>query len=264
MNHTESPSESQTEPRDGTVRANETTVPLLHTHDPEATLAFYRELGFEVTWNQTRPYVYLAFQWSGFDLHYGPAPKGLDPAEENTGGALVMVDAVAPYHAALTAAMRAAHGKVLARGLPRITRFRPGATRFTLMDPSGNTLIVIQRDEPEGLDYGGSPELEGLAKALDQVRIYREFKNDDHAAYRRAKSALKRHGDDAPALDRAMVHAVLVELATALDLPEEAEGWRTALTGIELTELDRQRVDGELDRVPELREWRGDSPETGS
>lgn len=119
-----------------TIRANEITVPLLHTHDAQVTLDFYQSLGFEVIWKQLKPYVYLAFEWSGFQLHYGSGPKGLDPAEENIGGAMVLVDAVAPYHAAFTAAMRAAHGKVLARGLPRITRYRPGASRFTLMDRS--------------------------------------------------------------------------------------------------------------------------------
>jgi predicted enzyme related to lactoylglutathione lyase len=240
------------------IRANETVVPLLHTHDPQVTLDFYQSLGFEVTWKQLKPYLYLAFQWSGFELHFGGAPKGLDPAAENTGGALVMVDAVAPYHAAFTAAMRAAHGKVLARGLPRITRYRPGATRFTLMDPSGNCIIFIQRDEPEGLDYGGSPELEGIAKALDQARNFREFKNDDLAAYRHLKSALRRHADTAPALDRALAHATLVELSIALDDPEQAKAWRTELEKVELTEEERRRVEGELGHAADLLEWRGD------
>lgn len=241
-----------------TIRANETTVPLLHTHDAQVTLDFYQALGFEVTWKQLRPYVYLAFGWSGFELHYGAAPKGLDPAEEYTGGALVMVDAVAPYHAALTAAMRASHGKVLARGLPRITRYRPGATRFTLMDPSGNSIMFIQRDEPEGLDYGGSPDLEGIAKALDQARNFREFKNDDLAAYRHLKSALRRYADTSPAVDRALAHATLVELSTALDDPEQAKAWRAELDAVELTEEERQRVERELDHATDLKEWRGD------
>jgi hypothetical protein len=240
------------------ARANETTVPLLHTHDPQVTLDFYRSLGFEVTWKQLKPYLYLAFEWSGFELHFGAAPKGLDPAQENTGGALVMVDAVAPYHAAFTAAMRAAHGKVLSRGLPRITRYRPGATRFTLMDPSGNCVIFIQRDEPEGLDYGGSPELEGIAKALDQGRNFREFKNDDLAAYRHVKSALCRHGETAPAVERALAHATLVELSVALDDPEQAAAWREELGKAELTEEERQRVERELDHAADLLDWRGD------
>lgn len=240
------------------IRANETVVPLLHTHDPQVTLDFYQSLGFEVTWKQFKPYLYLAFRWSGFELHFGGAPKGLDLAAENTGGALAMVDAVAPYHEAFTAAMRAAHGKVLARGLPRITRYRTGATRFTMMDPSGNCIIFIQRDEPEGLDYGGSPELEGIAKALDQARNFREFKNDDLAAYRHLKSALRRHADTAPALDRALAHATLVELSIALDGPEQAKAWRAELEKVELTGEERRRVEEELGRAADLMEWRGD------
>src|SRR5690606_34793432 len=117
----------------------------------------------------------------------------LDPAREESGGCLVMVDAVAPYHAAFVAAMRRVHGS----GLPRITRYRPGASRFTLIDPSGNSIIFIQRNEPAELEYGGSKKLMGLAKALDNARILREFKNDDLQAFRALKSAMRRHGADA-------------------------------------------------------------------
>ncbi|GAA1050609.1 hypothetical protein [Arthrobacter russicus] len=85
-------------------------------------------------------------------MHYGSAPADVDPAREETGGCLVMVDSVAPYQASFSEAMRRRYGKVLARGLPRITRHRPGASRFTLMDPSGNAIIFIQRDEPEDLE----------------------------------------------------------------------------------------------------------------
>jgi hypothetical protein len=77
----------------------------------------------------TGPYLYLAFAMSGFQLHYGEVPKGIDPDDEDAGGCLVMVDDVASYHAAFTAAMRESYGKVLAKGLPRITRYRPGTTR---------------------------------------------------------------------------------------------------------------------------------------
>ncbi|MDW5328297.1 hypothetical protein [Plantactinospora sp. KLBMP9567] len=70
-------------------------------------------------------------------------------------------------------------GKVLVKGLPRITRFRPGASRFTIVDPSGNSIVFIRRDEPQDLEYGGSKQLTGLAKVLDNARILREFKTDD-------------------------------------------------------------------------------------
>lgn len=118
--------------------------------------------------------------------------------------------------------------------------------------------MFIQRDEPKGLDYGGSPELEGIAKALDQARNFREFKNDDLAAYRHLKSALRRHADTASTLDRALAQATLIELSIALDDPEQARLWRVELEAVELTEEERQRVEGELDHATDLKEWRGD------
>ncbi|TDC24858.1 glyoxalase [Streptomyces sp. 8K308] len=229
-------------------------VPVLPCANPEETLAFYRALGFEATYQQTRPYLYLALVWSGVEVHFGRAPQGHDPARED-GGCLVMVDEVAPYHAALTQAMRAAYGKVLTKGLPRITRFRPGQTRFTLVDPSGNSLIFIQRDEPAELEYGGSKELQGVARALDNARIFREFKNDDRAAFRTISSALRRHGDTAPALDRALALATLIELATALNEQDKIEAWARELERIDLTDAERKRVAAELRHAEDLTQW---------
>jgi hypothetical protein len=151
--------------------------------------------------------------------------------------------------------MRAAYGKVLATGRPRITRFRPGQTRFTLVDPSGNSLIFIQRDEPAELEYGGSKKLHGLAKALDNARIFREFKNDDRAAFRAVNSALRRHGPQAPAVDRALALATLIELATALGEQDKIDDYIRELRTIQLTEAERQRVESELRSVEHLKGW---------
>jgi hypothetical protein len=52
---------------------------MLSCVEPEETLAFWRALGFDVTYEQTKPYLYLAFRWSGFELHYGRASSGVDP-----------------------------------------------------------------------------------------------------------------------------------------------------------------------------------------
>lgn len=220
------------------IEANETMVPLLACTDVDGTLEFWRAMGFTVTYEQTKPYLYLAFEWSGFALHYGRASDGTEAG----GGCLVMVDTVAAYHAAFTAAMRAHYGKVLAAGLPRITRFRPGASRFTLTDPSGNSIIFIQRDEPMTLEYGGAKHLTGLARVLDNARILREFKNDDRAAFRALNSGLRRHGDSATARDRATALAALIELCTALDEPDRAREWGAQLAAITLTGEERAQV----------------------
>ncbi|MFC0504665.1 glyoxalase [Micromonospora costi] len=236
------------------VQANETTVPLLPCTSADETLAFWRALGFTVTWEQTKPYVYLAFRWSGFELHYGGAPEGMEPAA-NTGGCLVMVDAVAPYHEAFTDAMRQAYGKVLARGLPRITRYRPGASRFSIVDPSGNTLIFIRRDEPAELEYGGAKSLSGLARVLDNARILREFKSDDRAAFRALNSGLRRHGDAAPAVDQAVALAGLIELSVALDDQERVPEWGARLQALRLTAPERERVVAAVADPALLRPW---------
>jgi hypothetical protein len=235
------------------VRPNETTVPLMPCASVEESLAFYEALGFEATYKQSKPYVYLALRWSGFQLQFGPAPKDLDPAREASGACVVMVDAVAPYHAAFVAAMRRVHGKVLSSGVPRITRYRPGASRFTLIDPSGNSIVFIQRDESAEPEYGGSKKLAGLAKALDNARILREFKNDDRQAFRALKSAMRRHGADAPPVERAIALCHLIDLAVVLGEP--ADPWLADLRGLELTTDDRQRIESEVGHLPGLEEW---------
>ncbi|MFE0529995.1 glyoxalase [Micromonospora parva] len=224
------------------VQPNETTLPLLPCPAAEETLAFWRALGFEVIYKQLKPYVYLAFQWSGFQLHYGPAPKDLDPAKETSGGCLVMVDAVAAYHAVFTEAMRRSYGKVLVKGLPRMTRYRSGASRFSIVDPSGNTITFIQRDEPEDLEYGGSKELDGLARVLDNARILRESKMDDRAAYRALDSGMRRRAEDAPVVEQAMALAALIELATVLDKDDRVPEWGERLRALPLPPEQRTQV----------------------
>ncbi|MGW3612997.1 glyoxalase [Micromonospora sp. NPDC005163] len=241
------------------VQPNETTVPLLHCVSPEETRAFWRALGFEVTYEQTKPYVYLALRWSGFELHYGRAPLGLDPSAENTGGCLVMVDAVAPYHASFTEAMRRTYGKVLAKGLPRMTRYRPGASRFSIVDPSGNTIVFIQRDEPVELEYGGSKTLQGLSRVLDNARILREFKSDDRAAYRALNSGLRRHGDSASAVEQGLALAGLIELSVALGEPERVPDWGTRLRALSLTTEERALVDKAVADPAVLGPWMPDA-----
>ncbi len=244
------------------VTANESTTPILPCVSVEETKNFYECLGFRTTYEQNRPYRYLVVAFSGFELHFRKAPRGIDPADEDGGAAIVFVDAVAPYYAAFVAAMRAAHGKILAKGLPRITRLRPGASRFSLFDPSGNNIVLVQRDEPVELEYGGSSTLTGLAKALDNARIYSEFKSDDRAAFRHLKSALRRHRDTAPAVDRALAIATLLTLAVALDDEREVPALRRELGDISLTATEQQRVDAALAEVDDARAF-GDGPASG-
>lgn len=211
----------------------ESTTPILPCADLDVAIDFYTHLGFEVIHRQSKPYPYLATRWRGVDLHFGRQPAGVEAGREDF-ACLIAVDAVAPYHAAIARALKDWLGRVPSSGRPRLTRYRQGASRFTLVDPLGNNLIFVQRGEPTTLDYGGSKALRGLAKALDNARILREFRNDDLAAFRALDSALRRPKPDDQRLDRATALAVMVELAPLVGAEHRRDGLVAALQELAL------------------------------
>lgn len=232
----------------------ETTVPLLPCLTVDDSIAFYEALGFDVARTQTRPYLYMAFRLGGIELHFKDAAPHLDPSDELSGGCLVMVDAVEGYHRDFTSGLRRRYGRVPAQGLPRLTRLRPGQTRFCLYDPSGNCVVFIDRDEPD-VEYGGSTSMSGLAKALDNVRILRDFKNDDALAARALDVALRRHGDGASRVELARAIANRTELAIALGDSDGAATSRGELAAMALTDAERAEIDEDLRAIDEVQRW---------
>ena len=231
-----------------------TTVPVLPCTDPDATVDFYEALGFSVTDRQDRPYLYLALALDDIEVHFKAASPGLDATEENSGGFLAFVDDVAPVHARFVESLRARLGRVPATGLPRLTRLRPGQTRFCIYDPSGNGIIVINRGEPD-IEYGGSRELSGLAKAHDNVRIFRDFKNDDALAARALDTALRRYDAAAPRLDLARAHADRAELAVVLGDRAQAEASRAQLAAMWLSDDEKAVLAPELTALERIDDW---------
>jgi hypothetical protein len=231
-----------------------TTVPLLPCLAVDDSIEFYEALGFDVARRQTRPYLYMAFRLGGIELHFKDAAPQLDPSDELSGGCLVMVDAVEGYHRDFTSGLRRRYGRVPAQGLPRLTRLRPGQTRFCVYDPSGNCVVFINRDEPD-IEYGGSSSMSGLAKALDNVRILRDFKNDDALAARALDVAVRRHGDGASRVDLARAIANRIELAIALGDSDGATAGRGELAAMALNDTERAAIDEDLRAIDEVERW---------
>ncbi|MET0898812.1 MAG: glyoxalase [Mycobacterium sp.] len=231
-----------------------TTVPLLPCCDVDGTVDFYEALGFTITHRQERPYLYLALQLDEVHVHFRAASPNLDREEENSGGFLVLVDDVAPLHVRFVDGLRNRWGRIPAVGLPRLTRLRPAQTRFCIFDPSGNCIIVVNRDEPD-VEYGGSTRLSGLAKAHDNVRIFRDFKNDDALAARALDVALRRHRAGAPRLDVARALADRAELATVLGDAAVADAMRAELTAMALSEGEEAQLHPELTALNEVERW---------
>lgn len=170
------------------------TIPAMPCRGLEQVLPFYEAIGFTCAFRQERPNPYAALEWNGGALHLFGV-KGHDP-KKAYGTCLFIVREVASLHAQFEAALRTHLERAPFTGLPRISRFRPGQSRFTTVDPEGNSIIFIRRDEPnpheetERLNKGASP----LGKAIRAAKVLRDFKNDEAMARRVLEQALAKHG----------------------------------------------------------------------
>jgi hypothetical protein len=232
--------------------AGETMIPVLPCVSLDETLDFYQTLSFEVTHKQTSPYVWLAVRRGGIEIQFF-GHKALDPkAAFST--CLVMVAEVESYHRSFTDALRGKYGKVPTAGIPRITRFREGQTRFTVVDPSGNSVIYIRHDEPDVEFYGKPGEKRsGLAKAIETAAVLRDFKEDDAAAAKVLDVALAKDVAADP-VDHARALAARAEQAVAMGDSERARAVRAELQRIPLSDEDRDRVRRELQTVDEFEQ----------
>jgi hypothetical protein len=145
-------------------------------------------------------------------------------------------------------ALRQKYGKLPIAGFPRITRFKAGQTRFTVTDPSGNSVIFVKRAAPES---GSRADLTGLAKAIDTAAKLRDESGDDESAAKVLDVALGRYRD-APALDRARALAARAELAVALGEAEKLRGLREELQRIPISDEDREKYRHEFEAAEVL------------
>ena len=187
-----------------------TAIPLLACRGLDEVLPFYAALGFELVSRQERPNPYAAMRWQGVEVHF----YGLSWHDNKRAGiCLLMVPEVEELHARFCEALRAHLGKVPTKGLPRITRMQPGQTRFTVVDPAGNSVIYIRHGEPDPHEESKrmAPSLSSLGKAIRAAEVLRDFKGDDASAVKVLQSGLARSKDADPE-EVARARAMLDEL----------------------------------------------------
>jgi hypothetical protein len=223
-----------------------TTIPFLPCVSMADSLDFYQALGFGVTYRQKSPNEYAVIRSGACEIHLFGL-KGLKPENGYTCCCVVVPD-VEPLHQAFSEALRGKYGKLPIAGFPRITRFKPGQTRFTLTDPSGNSIICVRRSAHEG---GGRANLTGLAKAIDTAAKLRDESGDDESAAKVLDVALARYAD-APPLDRARALAARAELAVALGETGKLSAVRAELQRIPVSDEDRVKYRHELQAADEL------------
>lgn len=208
------------------------TIPALPCVSLDETLEFFTAIGYEVTYRQKAPNPYGIVARDGYELHLFGL-KGLKP-DENFTTCLVIVPDVETLHGEFDQRLRAALGRSPAKGLPRISRTRPGQTRFTLTDPGGNSVIFIKagpEDEAKAHAYEDK-SLTPLQRSIRLAERLRDYHLDDHAASKALDVALARAADESPS-DRARALLARAELARAQEEPELAERLEAQATALD-------------------------------
>lgn len=177
-----------------------TTVPVLPCKAIGETLEFWGNMGFTTTYRQDRPYQYGVVERNGHQLHFVRV-KGADPGYT---GCLMMVENVEQAHSDFCNALKTQLGRVPNTGIPRISRMRPGQSRFTVTDVSENSVIVIQIGEKDQVEYEDADPatLTPLQKAISLALRLRDFKEDYPAAMKVIETAIGKMAEDESAMDR--------------------------------------------------------------
>lgn len=224
---------------------NEVTVPLLPCASIDDIVAFYEVLGFQTTYKQRRPNPAAGLRREDLHLQFFEI-DGFDP-EQSYGSCLVLTPDIAGLHNAFAAGMRAAYGKVLVSGLPRMTRPRArknneGVGGFSLVDPGGNWIRVVHKDAPSTEDAAEGAPVGRLAKALANAVVLGDSKGDARQAARILDSALARTGTDDDPVVRVEALVYRAELAMVLRDPETAADLLARADHVVLTADEAERA----------------------
>ena len=202
---------------------NEVTIPLLPCAWIDDIITFYGVLGFSTTYEQRKPYPCVGLQREDLNLQFFEI-AGFDPAQ-SYGSCIVLTEDIAELHRAFAAGMRAAYGKVLVSGMPRMTRPRTrknadGLGGFSVIDPGGNWIRVFQK--PATMPTPAPAPAGRLAKALANAVVLADSKGDVRQAARILDSALTRPQTDDDPVTHIEVLVYRAELAMALHDRETA------------------------------------------
>lgn len=221
---------------------NEVTVPLLPCPSVDEIEDFYRVLGFSTTYKQRKPNPCVGLRREDLQLQFFEI-AGFDP-DQSYGSCIVLTSDIAELHGAFAAGMRAAYGKVLVSGTPRMTRPRArknadGIGGFTIVDPGGNWIRVFQN---AGTAPAPTPEPAGrLAKALANATVLADSKGDPGQAVRVLDSALAHPRADDDPVTHVEVLVYRAELALALHDRETAAAMLARVENVALTADETER-----------------------
>ena len=234
--------------------ANEITIPILPCRSIDETLTFYRALGFEVTYQQTRPNTYACVRRGGIDLHFF-SMREYDPANSYS-TCIVLVPDVDALYQTFSDGLRAQYGKRPAAGIPRMTPLRNkagGGRGFNLIDPGGNWIRISQTSAAGELEAEVTPKAAPtkLSRAIYAAELLTDSKGDYPAAAKLLDAALVQDAI-APAAQR--IQALVARAAIAITMGDNprAKVVLTEMHQIALLDDERTLLADELERASDL------------
>ncbi|MFC3199856.1 hypothetical protein ACFOET_19715 [Parapedobacter deserti] len=229
---------------DNMVQSAWVTVPTLPCVAIEETLSFWEMLGFEITYKQTRPYQYGIVTRGGSELHFGRV-KGMEASSNLYNGCLVMVPDAAEVYQEFTAVFKKRLGKIPHTGIPRISRMKPGTTRFTLTDVSGNSIIFIdssaEEKDQETWEKADDKNQSPLQRAVAMAIRFRDYKEDEQAAAKTLDVALRKaKNEENTTIAEALI--IRMDLAVFMDNSARASECSKLLSQLDLPEGEVGRL----------------------
>jgi catechol 2,3-dioxygenase-like lactoylglutathione lyase family enzyme len=244
----QNPSVSESDPPPPTER----TIPILPCRSIDDVLAFYRALGFAVTYQQARPNTYAVVVRGGIELQFFVL-KELDPAASYS-TCYVLVGDVDGLYESFRAGLAAAFGRVPSRGVPRIGPLRDmsyGVRQFIVVDPGGNYIRIGQ---PIATKPALTVETDGrLERALEAAITLADSRSDAAAAAKVLDSAFR---DDPPLAGSVAVRALILRADVAFRMgdPAAARARLEDATTIDVPAAEREALGDDLRRAEELEE----------
>ncbi len=201
--------------------ANERMIPALPCRSINETLAFYVALGFEITYQQTRPNNYGCVKYEDIDLHFFTL-KGYEP-KDSYSTCLVLVPDLVALHGTFTTNLRSQYGKLPVAGIPRISKLNNSNSdkqlRFNIIDPGGNWIRFIQTGEQPAESEDAAPEKAGQSK-LSRATQAADWQVEAHGDFEAAAQLLDKalaQSEVAPVTHRVQALVLRAALAVSMD-----------------------------------------------
>ncbi len=235
--------------------ANEITIPALPCRSIDETLTFYVALGFEITYQQSRPNTYACVKYEDIDLHFFTM-KGYEP-KNSYSTCIVLVPDLTGLHQTFSSGLRSHLGKLPVAGIPRISKLNNSNAdkqlRFNIIDPGGNWIRFAQIGEQPAVN-DAAPQKEAPSK-LSRATQAADWLVEAHGDFAKAAQTMDKalaQKEPVPSVHLVQALVLRASLAISLDDQQFARTLLTQVRQIELEAHDRETLAVELQRADDL------------